>query len=299
MPVTRIRFIRPMTAGLTDRTVRSKFRTRVRTLFISDVHLGTRTAQAERLLRFPQAVRGRHHLPGGRHHRFLESAARPPLGAVAQRRAAEADAPRAQGHPPRLHPRQPRRGPARLHRLAVRRHRDPPGHRAHDGAAGGAIWCCTATSSTSSCAPPSGWRSSATAATSSRLWLNNPLNWVRRHLGLGYWSLSAYLKYRVKSAVSFIGAFEEAVATEAARRGVDGVICGHIHHPADRMIADNALPQLRRLGRELHGHRRDARRPAARRAPPARSRPRRLTPAWPSLVMPEFRVSEISSARRQ
>jgi UDP-2,3-diacylglucosamine pyrophosphatase LpxH len=66
------------------------------------------------------------------------------------------------------------------------------------------------------------------------LWLNRPLNWVRRHLGLGYWSLSAYLKYRVKKAVAFIGAFEEAVATEARRRGADGVICGHIHHAADR-----------------------------------------------------------------
>lgn len=44
------------------------------------------------------------------------------------------------------------------------------------------------------------------------LWLNNPLNWFRRHLGLGYWSLSAYLKQRVKKAVSFIGAYEEAVA---------------------------------------------------------------------------------------
>jgi UDP-2,3-diacylglucosamine pyrophosphatase LpxH len=66
------------------------------------------------------------------------------------------------------------------------------------------------------------------------LWLNRPLNWVRRHLGLGYWSLSAYLKYRVKKAVAFIGAFEEAVAIEARRRGVDGVICGHIHHAADR-----------------------------------------------------------------
>jgi len=66
------------------------------------------------------------------------------------------------------------------------------------------------------------------------LWLNNPLNWVRRHLGLGYWSFSAYLKYRVKSAVAFIGAFEEAVATEARRAAVDGVICGHIHHPSDR-----------------------------------------------------------------
>ena len=69
------------------------------------------------------------------------------------------------------------------------------------------------------------------------LWLNNPLNWVRRHLGLGYWSLSAYLKYRVKSAVAFIGAFEEAVATEAHRRNVDGVICGHIHHAADRSFS--------------------------------------------------------------
>jgi UDP-2,3-diacylglucosamine pyrophosphatase LpxH len=68
------------------------------------------------------------------------------------------------------------------------------------------------------------------------LWLNNPLNWVRRHLGLGYWSLSAYLKYSVKRAVSFIGAFEEAVASEARRHHADGVICGHIHHAADRVI---------------------------------------------------------------
>ena len=60
---------------------------------------------------------------------------------------------------------------------------------------------------------------------------------MRRHLGLGYWSFSAYVKYRVKSAVAFIGAFEEAVATEARRAGVDGVICGHIHHPADRRFA--------------------------------------------------------------
>ena len=64
--------------------------------------------------------------------------------------------------------------------------------------------------------------------------LNNPLNWLRRHLGLGYWSLSAYLKYRVKRAVAFIGAFEEAVAMETRRRGLDGVICGHIHHACDR-----------------------------------------------------------------
>src|SRR5262245_54978806 len=68
------------------------------------------------------------------------------------------------------------------------------------------------------------------------LWMNTPLNWVRRAFGLGFWSLSAYLKYRVKSAVSFIGAFEASVAAEARRNGADGVICGHIHHASDRMI---------------------------------------------------------------
>lgn len=70
------------------------------------------------------------------------------------------------------------------------------------------------------------------------LWLNNPLNWVRRWLGLGYWSLSAYLKYSVKRAVNFIAAFEQAVANEARRHDAHGIICGHIHHAADRMIGD-------------------------------------------------------------
>lgn len=65
---------------------------------------------------------------------------------------------------------------------------------------------------------------------------NHPLNWVRRRLGLGYWSLSAHLKFRVKSAVNFIGEFEHALSEEARRRGVDGVVCGHIHHAADRDI---------------------------------------------------------------
>ncbi len=68
------------------------------------------------------------------------------------------------------------------------------------------------------------------------LWTNQPLNWLRRHLGFGYWSLSAYLKYRVKSAVNFIGEFERALAAEAKRRDVDGIVCGHIHHAADRML---------------------------------------------------------------
>ena len=68
------------------------------------------------------------------------------------------------------------------------------------------------------------------------LTLNAPLNWMRRHFGFGYWSLSAYLKYRVKQAVQYIGAFEAAVAHEAEKRRVDGVICGHIHHAADQQM---------------------------------------------------------------
>ncbi len=70
------------------------------------------------------------------------------------------------------------------------------------------------------------------------LWTNGPLNWVRRRWGLGYWSLSGYLKQRVKTAVNFIGEFEEALAAEAGRRGADGVICGHIHHAASRQIGN-------------------------------------------------------------
>lgn len=59
---------------------------------------------------------------------------------------------------------------------------------------------------------------------------------VRKRMGLPYWSLSAWLKHKVKNAVEYISRFEEVVAAEAARRGVDGVVCGHIHHAEIRRI---------------------------------------------------------------
>jgi UDP-2,3-diacylglucosamine pyrophosphatase LpxH len=59
---------------------------------------------------------------------------------------------------------------------------------------------------------------------------------VRRRLGFSYWSLSSYLKHKVKNAVEYIGRFEDAVVAEARRRGVDGVICGHIHSAQLRTI---------------------------------------------------------------
>jgi UDP-2,3-diacylglucosamine pyrophosphatase LpxH len=66
--------------------------------------------------------------------------------------------------------------------------------------------------------------------------LNTHFNRVRRMMGLSYWSLSAYLKHKVKDAVAFIDKFEGAMADEARRRGVHGVICGHIHHAEMRDI---------------------------------------------------------------
>jgi UDP-2,3-diacylglucosamine pyrophosphatase LpxH len=67
---------------------------------------------------------------------------------------------------------------------------------------------------------------------------NDLLFAVRKALGLPYWSLSAWLKHKVKNAVEYISAFEEIVAGEAKTRGVDGVVCGHIHHAEIRMIDD-------------------------------------------------------------
>ena len=71
--------------------------------------------------------------------------------------------------------------------------------------------------------------------------LNDQLFKVRKALGLPYWSLSAFLKHKVKNAVEYISRFEEIVAREAEARGVDGVVCGHIHHA-----------EIRRIGKVLY-----------------------------------------------
>jgi UDP-2,3-diacylglucosamine pyrophosphatase LpxH len=68
--------------------------------------------------------------------------------------------------------------------------------------------------------------------------LNPLINFVRRRFGLGYWSLSAYAKQRVKDAVSFISKFEAAVAHYAERYNVDAVLCGHIHSAAIRKFGN-------------------------------------------------------------
>lgn len=66
--------------------------------------------------------------------------------------------------------------------------------------------------------------------------LNDVVATVRRLLGLPYWSLSRWLKGRVKDAVEYIDRFEAAIVLEAQRREVDGVVCGHIHKAEIRQV---------------------------------------------------------------
>ena len=68
--------------------------------------------------------------------------------------------------------------------------------------------------------------------------LNRHVNRVRRWLGMPYWSLSRMAKHKVKNAVAFISRFEEIVAHEAERRHIDGVVCGHIHTAEIRQFGD-------------------------------------------------------------
>lgn len=66
--------------------------------------------------------------------------------------------------------------------------------------------------------------------------LNHVVNRFRNLFNLSYWSLAAFLKHKVKNAVSYISSFEDALAHFAEERGVDGVVCGHIHHAEIREI---------------------------------------------------------------
>jgi UDP-2,3-diacylglucosamine pyrophosphatase LpxH len=64
--------------------------------------------------------------------------------------------------------------------------------------------------------------------------MNRFVNFFRRLFGVPYWSLSQWAKQKVKNAVNYIGAFENALCAEARRHGADGVICGHIHYAVIR-----------------------------------------------------------------
>ena len=68
------------------------------------------------------------------------------------------------------------------------------------------------------------------------IWVNVKFNAIRKICGMDYWSLSKYLKAQTKQALNFILKFEETVALHCYQKGFDGVICGHIHTPADKEL---------------------------------------------------------------
>lgn len=70
------------------------------------------------------------------------------------------------------------------------------------------------------------------------LWLNTWINRARRLWGGQYWSLSNWAKQQVKQAVNYIGEYERVLTAEAARGGYDGIVCGHIHKAAIRRMGD-------------------------------------------------------------
>jgi UDP-2,3-diacylglucosamine pyrophosphatase LpxH len=124
--------------------------------------------------------------------------------------------------------------------------------------------------------------------------LDRWFNRARRVFGLGDFSLAAYVKWKVKRAVLFVCDFEEAVAREAARRGMNGVVCGHIHKTEMRSIGavlycntgdwvescsalvereDGSLVLVAHAARAREGARGDVPEPERGPAVPARSNP--------------------------
>jgi UDP-2,3-diacylglucosamine pyrophosphatase LpxH len=76
------------------------------------------------------------------------------------------------------------------------------------------------------------------SAYTAALVVNRWFNATRRVMGYDYWSLSSWLKRQVKGAVKAIDRFETTLAADAAKRGFDGIVCGHIHHAEMRQVGD-------------------------------------------------------------
>jgi UDP-2,3-diacylglucosamine pyrophosphatase LpxH len=68
------------------------------------------------------------------------------------------------------------------------------------------------------------------------IWINEKVNRIRMALGMKYWSLSKYMKVKVKKATQFVDRFESLLGDYALKNGYDGVICGHIHNPESRVL---------------------------------------------------------------
>ncbi len=219
---------------------------RYRTLFLSDLHLGTRGCQAHLILDMLRHVeadtiylvgdiidgwrlRAGWYWPQA-HNDVVQKLLRK------VRRGAK--------HGVRA--RQSRRVRAPVLRPDLRRHRDQAGGDPHRRRRQALPRSCTATSSTWWCATRSGSPIFGDWAYDTALFVNTHFNSARRAVGLPYWSFSAWAKLKVKNAVNFIGSFEKELAGEARRRGRRRR--GLRAHPS------RGHSRLRR--RDLHKHRR-------------------------------------------
>ncbi|MGB8327131.1 MAG: UDP-2,3-diacylglucosamine diphosphatase [Steroidobacteraceae bacterium] len=203
----------------------------VRSAFISDVHLGTRGCRADLLLDFLRAVRMDQLVLVGdiidlwslRRSFYWPSAHNDVMRAI----LAKAREGTRVIYVPGNHDHEFREfAGATLGQLEIRR------DLIHD-AADGRRWLVLHGDEFDGVVQCSPWL----AAIGSRAYdwtleLNRHFNGIRRWFGCSYWSLAGYLKHRVGNAMRYIRSFEQAVTHEARRRGVDGVICGHIHRAA-------------------------------------------------------------------
>ncbi len=207
----------------------------LRSLFISDVHLGSRGCRAEQLLALLDAVRVEQLVVVGDLIDFwsLRRVFHWPSAhtAVLRRLLAHTRAGARLIYVPGNHDAELREfvgsmfARVEIHREHV--HRTARGERLlvlHGDEFDGVV----------KCAP---WLASlGSRVYDATLELNRHLNRLRRAMGYSYWSLASYLKTRVPNARAYIEAFEHAAAHAARHRGLDGVICGHIHRPQLREI---------------------------------------------------------------
>lgn len=209
---------------------------RVRSVFVSDVHLGTRACQAERLLEFLRAYPAEHLFLVGDIVDFWamkrEVRWTPAQNTVVQKILRRARHGERVVLIPGNHDEALREhigitfGDIRIERECVHTAADGKRYLILHGDEFDQVTRCH--------------RWLAVAGDIGYTWLvrlNGWLSWLRRRLGIaGYWSLAGYAKRKVKVAVSFIGDFEDSVARAVRERGLDGVICGHIHVAALREV---------------------------------------------------------------
>ena len=217
---------------------RSEQPTHYRTIWISDIHLGTRGCKAELPARLPAPHRVRHALPGRRHHRRLAAAQSLVLAQthndVVQKLLRKARKGTRVIYVPGNHDEMLRalRRPElrRRRRRATRRSTRPP------TAAG--CWSSTATSSTRSCSYARWLAFLGDRAYTVALKLNQLVQRVRAaRSACPTGRCRQYLKHKVKNAVELHRAASRTRSPhEARRRGVDGVVCGHIHNAEMREI---------------------------------------------------------------